>query len=188
MSVLSILSSDGVLGLTRGILSQQGVPTVVEVLRAQNMIDQAIVGYKIPRLADQKNDGGVTFGAADLSKFQSSTLVTMPNVDPQGFWAAAIDSIEVNNQVLISQNRTASMDTGTSYIVAPEAVSQTYVRRRSITYMVISRMLLQLIRVYLALSLLARVYTKYHATLPQLCLSHSLVRSVRPSIMLRFSC
>ena len=188
MSVLSILSSDGVLGLSRGILSRQGVPTVVEVLRAQNMIDQAVVGYKIPRLADQKNDGGVTFGAADLSKFQSSTLVTMPNVDPQGFWAAAIDSIEVNNQVLISQNRTALMDTGTSFIVAPEAVSQTYVRRRSITYMIISRMLLQLIRVYLALSLLARVYTKYHATLPQLCLSHSLVRSVRPSIMLRFSC
>ncbi|KAI9000528.1 aspartic peptidase domain-containing protein [Trametes punicea] len=112
---------DGLMGLAQSSLSQQGVPTPVEALANAGLIDEAITSYKISRLADNKNDGEITFGGLDQTKFDPNTLVTFDNVGQTGFWEGAMDSVSVNGQDLGLQGRTAILDTGTTLIVAPDA-------------------------------------------------------------------
>jgi len=114
---------DGLMGLAQSALSQQGVPTPVEALASAGLIPKAITSYKISRLADQLNDGEITFGGLDSTKFDANTLTTFDNVNTQGFWEGNMDSVTVNGSDLGLQGRTAILDTGTTLIVAPPAVS-----------------------------------------------------------------
>jgi hypothetical protein len=116
---------DGLMGLAQSGLSQQGKPTPVESLASAGLISDAITSYKISRLADQKNDGEITFGALDTTKFDQATLVTLPNVNQQGFWEGALDAVTVDGQDTGLQGRTAILDTGTTLIIAPATVSRT---------------------------------------------------------------
>ena len=67
------------------------MPTPVEALASAGLIDEAITSYKISRLADDKNDGEITFGGLDDTKFDPSTLVTFDNAATNGFWEGAMD-------------------------------------------------------------------------------------------------
>lgn len=109
------------MGLAQSALSQQGVPTPVEALASAGLIPKAITSYKISRLADQLNDGEITFGGLDSTKFDANTLTTFDNVNTQGFWEGNMDSVTVNGSDLGLQGRTAILDTGTTLIVAPPA-------------------------------------------------------------------
>lgn len=40
----------------------QQTPTPIEVLASAGFVSSAIVSYKLSRLADNKNDGEITFG------------------------------------------------------------------------------------------------------------------------------
>jgi hypothetical protein len=110
---------DGLMGLAQSTLSQQQTPTPVESLASAGLITDAITSYKISRAADNLNDGEITFGALDATKFDASTLTTVPNVNTQGFWEAALDDVTVDGQTAGLQGRTAILDTGTTLIVAP---------------------------------------------------------------------
>jgi len=112
---------DGLMGLAQSTLSQQQTATPVEALAAQGLIADAITSYKISRSADNLNDGEITFGALDSTKFDAATLVTTPNVNQQGFWEAAMDDVTVDGQSVGLDGRTAILDTGTTLIVAPQA-------------------------------------------------------------------
>lgn len=116
-------SFDGLMGLAQSGLSTQKVPTPVEALASAGTIEQAIVAYKIPRLADGTNDGEITFGGLDPAKFKSNTLVQVPNVNQVGFWEVDIGAVSVNGQNLNFQGQTAILDTGTTLFVAPPNVS-----------------------------------------------------------------
>jgi hypothetical protein len=98
--------------------------TPVESLAKAGLISDAITSFKISRLADQKNDGEVTFGGLDQTKFDPNTLVTFNNVNQQGFWEGAMSSVSVNGQDLGLKGRTAILDTGTTLIIAPDADAQ----------------------------------------------------------------
>ncbi|KAJ7746620.1 acid protease [Mycena metata] len=110
---------DGLMGLAKSALSEQKTATPVESLASQGLIADAITAYKIPRLADNKNDGEITFGAPDPSKFDAATLTAVPNVNTQGFWEVAMDAVTVDGQDAGLQGRTSILDTGTTLIVAP---------------------------------------------------------------------
>ncbi|KAJ7178850.1 acid protease [Mycena crocata] len=110
---------DGLMGLAQSTLSQQKTATPVEALAAQGLITDAITSYKISRAADNKNDGEITFGALDTTKFDQATLTTIPNVNKQGFWEGAMDAVTVDGQDTGLAGRTAILDTGTTLIVAP---------------------------------------------------------------------
>lgn len=116
------------MGLAQSLLSNQGVPTPVESLANAGLIQEAITSYKISRVRDGLNDGEVTFGGTDTSKFDSKTLVTLSNVNTQGFWEVKMDAATVNGQDLGFSNRTAIMDTGTTLLIVPpndaEAIHQ----------------------------------------------------------------
>jgi hypothetical protein len=95
--------------------------TPPESLAKAGQIKEAIVSYKISRLADQKNDGEVTFGGLDASKFDPKTLVTLQNVNKKGFWEAGLDAVSVDGKDLGLKGRTAILDTGTTALIVPEA-------------------------------------------------------------------
>jgi hypothetical protein len=116
---------DGIMGVAQSTLSEQNTPTPVESLADSGLIKQAIVSFKLSRLADQKNDGEVTFGALDDSKFVQNTLVTLKNVNKQGFWEAAMDAASVNGVDLGFTGRSAILDTGTTLLVVPASDAQT---------------------------------------------------------------
>ncbi|KAF8274739.1 aspartic peptidase domain-containing protein [Lactarius quietus] len=105
-------SFDGLMGVAQSILSEQGVPTPVQSLADNGLIQEAITSFKISRLSDQLNDGEVTFGAVDQTKFDPTTLITLSNVNKLGFWEAAMDAATVNGKDLGFKNRTAILDTG----------------------------------------------------------------------------
>ncbi|KAK0469910.1 acid protease [Desarmillaria tabescens] len=111
---------DGLMGLAQSTLSEQGVKTPVESLAAAGLISAAITSFKISRLADNLNDGEVTFGALDTSKFDSNTLVTLDNQSQDGFWEGAVDSITVDGTDTGLSGRLAILDTGTTLIIAPQ--------------------------------------------------------------------
>jgi hypothetical protein len=110
---------DGLMGLAQSTLSQQKTATPVEALASQGLITDAITSYKISRAADNLNDGEITFGALDTTKFDQATLTTIPNVNTQGFWEGAMDAVTVDGTDAGLAGRTAILDTGTTLIVAP---------------------------------------------------------------------
>lgn len=112
---------DGLMGLAQSKLSQQRKLTPVEALAKAGLIQEAITSFKIPRLADGKQDGQITFGALDTTKFDQKTLVTVDNVSKVGFWEAPVDGITVNGKDVGLQNRTAILDTGTTLMIVPPA-------------------------------------------------------------------
>jgi hypothetical protein len=112
---------DGLMGLAKSTLSNQGVLTPPEAMAQAGLIKEAIVSYKISRLADEKNDGEITFGGLDTSKFDPKTLVTLPNLSANGFWAAKMDAVTVNGQSVQARTLNAILDTGTTLIIAPQA-------------------------------------------------------------------
>lgn len=112
--------ADGLMGLAQSPLSNQGVLTPVESLAKQGLISEAITSYKISRVSDGLNDGEITFGGLDESKFDPNSVVTVDNVNPQGFWEAPF-SVAVDGQDLGLVPRTAVLDTGTTLILAPPA-------------------------------------------------------------------
>ncbi|KZP31823.1 aspartic peptidase A1 [Athelia psychrophila] len=111
---------DGILGLGRKQLANQNTATMLDAMRQSGLIQQAIVSYKIPRLADQQNDGEITLGAMNPSKFTGS-VVTFPNVNTQGFWEGAMGAFKVDGKDMGLVNRTGVLDTGTTLLVGPPA-------------------------------------------------------------------
>jgi Eukaryotic aspartyl protease len=120
----SLTPFDGIMGLAQSTISEQRTPTPVESLAKAGLIKAAVTSFKLSRLADQKNDGEVTLGGVDTSKFVQNTLVTINNVNARGFWEGAVDAVSLNGQDLGLQNRTAILDTGTTLIIAPSADAQ----------------------------------------------------------------
>lgn len=106
------------MGLAQSTLSNQGVLTPVEALAKNGLISEAITSYKISRVSDGLNDGEITFGALDQTKFDPNTLVTFQNVNPQGFWEGAF-TLSVDGQDPGLGGRTGILDTGTTLLMAP---------------------------------------------------------------------
>jgi len=110
---------DGLMGLAQSTLSNQQVLTPPESLAKAGAITDAITSFKISRLADKKNDGEVTFGGVDTTKFDAQQAVTFDNVNKQGFWEGAFVGTVNGQSVGIDQGRTAILDTGTTLMLGP---------------------------------------------------------------------
>lgn len=87
--------------------------TIIDSLHKLGQIQNAIVSYKISRLSDGLDDGEITIGAMDPAKYVASSVVTVKNVNTQGYWEGAVDAFKMNGKDLNMTNRTAILDTGT---------------------------------------------------------------------------
>ena len=100
-------------------LSDQNTLTPVEAMAKSGLIKEAITSYKISRAADNLDDGEITFGGLDETRFDGNTLVTIDNVSKEGFWEADMGTVTVDGVDLDLENRTAILDTGTTVVLAP---------------------------------------------------------------------
>lgn len=57
----------------------------------------------------------MSISALDPAKFDSSALVTVPNVDQDGFWTADLGAVTVNGADTGLTGRTAILDTGNTF-------------------------------------------------------------------------
>lgn len=109
---------DGLLGLGRPSSNILGTPTIMEVLSARNELASNIVGIHLQRNSDGAKDGQITFGDVDHSKFSGDISYTKALAN-DGNWEIAVADCAVNGVSTNLTGRTATIDTGTSYILMP---------------------------------------------------------------------
>ncbi|KAF8207152.1 aspartic peptidase domain-containing protein [Mycena galopus ATCC 62051] len=116
----SDVPSDGVLGCGKENLSMQQTPTFLSAMRAAGLIAESTWSYSLGRKSDGENDGELTAGGMDPSKYDPSHIVRVDNVNEVGFWEVEMDTVTVNGQDVDLSNRSCILDTGTTFIIAPE--------------------------------------------------------------------
>ncbi|KAJ7183167.1 aspartic peptidase domain-containing protein [Mycena filopes] len=112
---------DGVLGCAKPSLSVQQTPTLLNSLHSAGLIAHRILSYKISRKADEQNDGEITIGGMDPSKYQARSLVRLQNVNTAGFWGAKLGAVHVNGQDVGLVGRSCVFDTGATLLMAQKS-------------------------------------------------------------------
>ncbi|KAF9453436.1 acid protease [Macrolepiota fuliginosa MF-IS2] len=110
---------DGLAGLAKSAVSRQRTMTLVEALHKSGVIKNSIVSFKIPRLADHKNDGEMALGGMNPAKYDSKSVVTVKNLNRIGFWETPINEVKIDGKPSGWTNRTGVLDTGTALLMAP---------------------------------------------------------------------
>ena len=115
---------DGILGLARTPGPGPTIPTFLQILQKNNVLKQNIFGMNLERAADGTNDGEINFGVIDTSKFQGD-LNWQNTVGDLSRWTVPINGVLVNGHFTLDANdRTAIIDTGTSYLYLPPSDAQ----------------------------------------------------------------
>ncbi len=109
---------DGILGLGRDSSNRLGTPTLMDIMASQQLLKANMFGVHLSRSGDGANDGQITFGAPDSSKF-SGDLSYIDGVSTDGLWEIPAEGVAVDGQSLGLTGKTAIIDTGTSYILMP---------------------------------------------------------------------
>jgi len=108
---------DGILGLGRTASEDLGVETLMDTLVAQEGLQSKIIGIHLNRASDGTKDGQITFGGVDSSKFKGKLGYT--NAVNQDTWEIPLDDSGVDNKGVGFAGKSAIIDTGTSYWLAP---------------------------------------------------------------------
>lgn len=113
---------DGIMGLSAKDVNSDEFPGVISILHDQKLIDKKIVSINLGLSRDPKDEGSVTFGGLDDSKYTGS--VTYTNVTTQSgsemLWTIPMDGLYVGgSKVDFGGDRNAIIDTGTTLIVMP---------------------------------------------------------------------
>lgn len=109
---------DGILGLGRS-TDATNSQTVMQVLDSQGHLPSNIVGIHLQRSSDGTNDGQITFGGVDSSKFAGK--LSYAKTIATDSWQVAADDAGVDSNAVGFTGKTAIVDTGTSYILMPPA-------------------------------------------------------------------
>lgn len=120
---------DGLIGLGGSSLSVLGSKTVIDMMAEQNLVQQPVIGYRLGRVADGSNNnhGQITFGAIDSSQV-SGSITEFDNQSNDGYWEVPLDDVSVGSKSVLGSRRRrgsnthrATLDTGTSLIIAPKS-------------------------------------------------------------------
>lgn len=113
---------DGLMGLAKEQLSNSGTPTPIDSLYTDKLVPAPVMGYHLGRAADDDNDGEVTFGGVDATKY-SGDLIEIDNVSDQGFWEIPVEGVSFDGKAISElasgKQRTAILDTGTTLMIMP---------------------------------------------------------------------
>ena len=119
------MKADGILGLGFDRLSN-GVPTVVDNLKTQGVIDDAIFGVYLNDNGFTEDDtdlqSNIIIGGFDLEKYakENSTFVYVKTDRRMGYWAVGLQGVSYGGDRLTLESKLAIIDTGTSYLIGPE--------------------------------------------------------------------
>jgi hypothetical protein len=112
-SQFSSFPFDGILGLARN----DG--NFNDALKNSKMISANIFAVSLSRNSDGTNDGEISFGAVDTTKYTGDITYTSTTDDSS--WSIAMDDVTVGGTSAGVKGRTAYIDTGTTYAFAPPA-------------------------------------------------------------------
>jgi len=107
---------DGILGLAR--MPNAAHPGFPQMLVNEKVLASNIFGVSLHRGSDKTNDGEITFGAVDTTKFTGPITYTN-TVNPGSIWSIPVGEAGFNGKGAGLANRTAVIDTGTSYCFMP---------------------------------------------------------------------
>jgi cathepsin D len=113
---------DGILGLGRSHTAGWSIPSFMDVLASKKYLSSNIIGFSLSRASDNKKDGEVNFGTVDTSKFDGEISYTTTN---SGIWSIPMDDVYVNGKAAGLTGKSATIDTGTTYILIPPADAAT---------------------------------------------------------------
>lgn len=123
-STFSSFPIDGLLGLSAKDQSDDA-PGVITTLKKQGLIDKRIFGVNLGRNWDSKDEGGITFGDIDKSKYTgdiSYTKVDSSSSNSNLLWNLPLDGVYLDDDEVDfgSGKRSCIVDTGTTLIVMPK--------------------------------------------------------------------
>lgn len=113
---------DGILGLGRSNTAGWDIPSFMDIVAQNGMLSSNIVGFSLSRASNNPKDGEVNFGGIDTSKFDGNIVYTATD---SNIWSIPLDDAYVNGQACGLTGRSATIDTGTTYILIPPADAAT---------------------------------------------------------------
>lgn len=118
---------DGILGLGRGDGTSPAIqaPTFMSALKSAGVVKVSMFGLNLWRTSDGgSNDGEITLGAADSSKYSGDLSYTPTIANNDGFWEIPIGDAAVDGKSIHPGLRTGLVDSGTSFILMPPGDAQ----------------------------------------------------------------
>lgn len=107
---------DGILGLSQ---VPGSTPNFLQSLVSAKLLQSNIFAVDLDRASDGPNNGEISFGAVDSSKFTGKIGYSPVASSEGGEWAISLDSISVGGTQAPITDKLTYIDTGTSYIFAP---------------------------------------------------------------------
>ena len=125
-----VMQSDGLLvrprqGLGFNTLSD-GYPTIVETLKLQKVIPNALFGIFLSDSEygsnwSARSTSSISFGSFHLSQYSDSPeLFHVPLITGEGHWTVSLEALLADDIDILDVSSSAIIDTGTSYLVGPE--------------------------------------------------------------------
>lgn len=109
---------DGILGLGRASKGVFGHDSFMDVVAKQKLLSSNIVSFSLSRGSAKVQDGSVTFGGVDDSKYKGDISYT-DTVGSKDHWSIPLDDVTVDGAACGFSGKSAFLDTGTSYILIP---------------------------------------------------------------------
>lgn len=107
---------DGILGLGRSGTAGWNIPSFMDVVAESGALTANIVGFSLSRASEGGTDGEVNFGGVDTTKFDGTISYSKTVTD---IWSITLDDAYVEDKALGFKAKTATIDTGTTYILLP---------------------------------------------------------------------
>jgi hypothetical protein len=109
---------DGILGLS---MSKSMTDNFVDVIKATKALGSNVFAVSLNRNSDGPDNGEITFGGIDQSKFTGVVTYTSVSSSADGDWAIPMDDIAYDGKKAGIKGRSAYIDTGTSFMFGPPA-------------------------------------------------------------------
>jgi len=111
----AIAPYDGILGLGFRALSQDGVPTVMEMLNKTGQLAKPVFGFF---LGKDDQPGELVLGGVDSDHFVGDFHFV--DVTHDSYWAVTLDAMQLGELMTLTSTRMAIVDSGTSLLIGPE--------------------------------------------------------------------
>ncbi|KAJ4413886.1 hypothetical protein N0V85_003394 [Neurospora sp. IMI 360204] len=109
---------DGILGLDMAVGGTDGF--ITELVN-QKVLKSNIFAVTLGRASDPINEGQITFGAVDSSKYTGDITYTNLANNNKGAWVIPIDGFGFGGKQVALKDRTTYIDTGTSFAFGPQS-------------------------------------------------------------------